>query len=139
DIEGRKQGRRSMPFITMAEAVHSFAVGQAKIALSPLQRLDMGLLVNTDNHRVLRRIQIEPDHVGGLRTELRVRRDAPTAPPLKLNAAPTQNSPYLVFAYVAQRLCQQFSIPLRKTFRRRFVEHLQHTLFRAFAVFVGLA
>jgi len=54
-----------MPFVAVAEPVHGLAVGETMIDLSPLQRLYMRLLVNTnDHHRLLRRVQIEADHVG---------------------------------------------------------------------------
>jgi hypothetical protein len=117
-VERGEQGSRAVSLIAVAETVHSFAVGQTKVALGSLQRLYMRLLVNTDDHRVLRRIQVEANHVGGLRAELRVCCDAPAAPPLELNAATAQNAPYLVLAYVPQSLRQQLPVPLRKPFRR---------------------
>jgi len=49
----------------MADAVYGFAVGQAKVTLCALRRRNTWFLVDTDAHCLLRRIQIETDHVGG--------------------------------------------------------------------------
>ena len=40
--------------------------------LGPVQRLDLGLLVDAEHDRVLRRVQVQPDHVGDLGDQLRV-------------------------------------------------------------------
>ncbi len=40
--------------------------------LGPVQRLDLGLLIHTQHDRVLRRRQVQPDHVGDLRDQLGV-------------------------------------------------------------------
>ena len=40
--------------------------------LGPVQGLDLGLLVDAEHDRVLRRVQIQPDHVGDLGDQLRV-------------------------------------------------------------------
>src|SRR5580698_7112746 len=101
-VKRGKQSGRSMAFIAVTEAVHRLAVGQTKIALSSLQGLYVRFLVNTDDHRFLRRrgIQLERRRswcistgsgFGPKAAELRVCRDAPTAPTLKLNAAPPEN------------------------------------------------
>jgi hypothetical protein len=139
DIEGSKQRGRSVPLIAVAEAVHGFSVGQSKVALGSLQSLNMRFLINTDNYSFLRRIQIETDHIGCLRAELRVGGDAPTAPPLELDAATSQNPPDMVLTDIPQSLRRKLPVTLRKPSGRRFVEYLQHTVFRVFGVLVRLA
>src|SRR5215472_1886244 len=100
-LKSREQRGRSVPFIAMAEPVYRFSVRQPKVALRPLQRLNVRFLVDTDHHRFFRRIQIQANHIGCLGSKLRVGCDAPTPPPLQLDATPPQDAPYLVFADIA--------------------------------------
>ena len=51
--------------------------GSFTVALRPLQRLDRRLLIDTENNRLGRRVDIETDHVGRFRRELRVIAFAP--------------------------------------------------------------
>jgi hypothetical protein len=53
DIEGRKQGRGSMPFVIVALARQRASIGELEIALLALQGLDGGLFVNSENERPL--------------------------------------------------------------------------------------
>jgi hypothetical protein len=71
-----------MSFIAVAESVHGFAIGHSQIALRPLQRLDMWLLVNAQHHGLFRRIQVQTDNVRRFGSELRICRNTPTPPPL---------------------------------------------------------
>src|SRR3954454_16663450 len=86
-IQCRKQRRRPMSLIAMAETIHSLAIGQSKIALRALQGLDVRLFIYAQNQRVLRWAQIQAHHVGGLRSELGFGSDAPPATSLQLNPA----------------------------------------------------
>jgi hypothetical protein len=48
--------------------------------MSAVERLDRGLLVDAEHGRVLRRVEVQPDHVSRLGLEVRVaRRDSPRA------------------------------------------------------------
>src|SRR5271167_1615290 len=49
DVQGREQGRGSMPRIPVAEAVHRLSIRQTNPALGPLQGLDRGLLIHRQN------------------------------------------------------------------------------------------
>ena len=40
--------------------------------LGPFQGLDLRLLIDTEHDRVLRRVEIQSDHIGNLRFQLRV-------------------------------------------------------------------
>ena len=55
DVQRCEKSRCSVPFVAMAEAVQGLAVRQPKIALRPLQRLNVRLLINTDHDRFLGR------------------------------------------------------------------------------------
>ena len=69
-LEGGKQGGGAVALIIVAMAGQRPAVRELEIALRSIQRLDRGLLVNTDDDRVLGRRHMEPDHVRGLGHEL---------------------------------------------------------------------
>ena len=89
----------------------------------------MGLFVYAHNNRVLGRVQIQRHHVCGLRAELGIGGDTPTAAPLELDAAAAQDAPDLVGADIAQRVSQQRAVPLPVTRRRWFIEQRQNTVF----------
>jgi hypothetical protein len=46
------------------------AVGQAQVALCAIERLDRGLLVDTEHNRVFRRRKVEADDIGSFGREL---------------------------------------------------------------------
>src|SRR6201984_3701470 len=64
NVEGGEQGRGSVPFVSVAEPGHGFAIGQLQPALGALQSLDVRLLVDRQHHRVLGRLQVEPANLG---------------------------------------------------------------------------
>ena len=65
DLERGEQGGGAV-----ADVVVGALLGMAGLhrqhLLGPVQRLDLRLLVHTEHNRVLRRVQIQPDHVGNL-------------------------------------------------------------------------
>ena len=83
------------------------AVRQLQVALRPLQRLDRGLLIDTDDDRVLGRRHIEPDHVGGLGGELRIVALAPGFAPGEVDLLGAQEAPEILHIDVAERRSQQ--------------------------------
>ncbi len=123
-----------MAFVLMVEAGHRLAVGQPKVALGPLQRLDVRLFIHRQQHRVVGRMQIQPHDVGRLGRELRVGADAPAAPPLQVNALAAQHPPDLMRRDVAQGLSHQRAAPGRVAARRRIVELGQNPPARAFVI-----
>jgi hypothetical protein len=111
NIEGGEQGRGAVTFVCMAEPCHRFAIGQLQPALGALQSLDVRLLVDRKHHRVLGRLQVEPDNVGSLLRKRRIGADTPTAPPRQRDLMPAQNPPDLMFGDVAQMPGQQAAVP----------------------------
>src|SRR5271155_816531 len=67
-LEGGKQGGGAVALIIVAMTGQRPAVRKLEIALRTLQRLDRGLLVDTDDDRVLGRRHIEPDTSAALAT-----------------------------------------------------------------------
>lgn len=84
-----KQRGRAVALVFMIEAGERLAVGQLQPALGAFQRLEMGLFVHTQHHRVLRRVQVQPDDVGDLPRKARIGADAPAAPPFQRDSVPT--------------------------------------------------
>src|SRR3974377_397581 len=123
----------------MTEAIYGFSGRQSEVSLRSLERLDVRLLVHANHGRVFRWIQVQPDDVRGFRTELRIGRDAPTSAPLELNPPPPQDAPDVIVTDVAQGLCQQTSVPLCISLRRRRIQQRQNAPLHLIAVFVGFA
>lgn len=66
-----------MPLILVALARQRTPIGQFEIALAALQGLDRWLLVNGQDQRVFRRIEIKPNDFGGFRRKVGVVTFAP--------------------------------------------------------------
>ncbi len=71
-IEGGEQRERAVTGIIMA-APFGLARTHRQQGLATIERLDLALLVDAWHHRSLRRSQVEPDDVGRLLDEQRVR------------------------------------------------------------------
>jgi len=70
-VEGGEQGGGAVAFVIMGErAASTFLHRQA--GLGTIERLNLRLLVNRQHHRMGRRVDIEPDHIGGLVDEGRI-------------------------------------------------------------------
>ena len=102
-LEGGEQRRGAVALVVVAMAGHRPAVRQLQVALRPLQRLDRGLLVDTDDDGVLRRRHVEPDHVGGLGDELRIVALAPGFAPGQVDLLGAQEAPDILHVDVAER------------------------------------
>jgi len=59
-----------------------FLIGQT--GLGAIQRLDLTLLIHTQHHGLLGRIQVQPDHVGHFLEELRIARQLESLHPVRL-------------------------------------------------------
>ena len=78
-LAGRKVQRgeqisRPVTFVVVGRRPRS-ARGHRQRRLSPVQRLPLGLLIETEHHRPFRRIQIQPDNIDELLLEVRLGRD----------------------------------------------------------------
>src|SRR5882762_6841674 len=79
-LQGRKERGRAMALVFVCKASERSTVGQANPALRPLQRLNAGLLIDTEHQRVLGRVQIEPNHISRFAAELRIGAYTPALP-----------------------------------------------------------
>ena len=116
------------------EMLARLAIRQAKVALGTLQRLDVRLLVNGEDDRILRRVEVERDDLGCLRSELRVRADAPGATALELDTVLAEHAPDLVCGDISQRLGEQPAIPRAIAIRRRLIQPGKDALLNRWAI-----
>src|SRR6202035_131655 len=107
-------------------------------ALCPLQSLNAWFFVDAEHQRVLWRIHVKADHIGGFATELRIGAHAPTLPALQMQVVLSHYPPDLVLAHIAQMLGQQSPIPAAVTGRRRLIERFQDPLFGKWGVLAAL-
>ena len=138
-LKGGEQGGGAMALVVVAEPGQRFAVGQLQPALGPLQRLDVGLFVDRQHHCILRRLQVEPDHVGRLLGKAGIGADAPAAPPRQGDLVLAQHAPDLMLGDIAQMPRQQDPVPAAVTRRRRLVQRRQDALFVLGRVVGGFA
>jgi hypothetical protein len=97
------------------------------------------LLVDRNHHRILRRLQVEPDNLGSLLRKRRIGADTPTAPPRQRDLMPAQNPPDLMFGDVAQMSGQQAAVPAPVPGRRRLIQSRQDAPLMLALVLPGLA
>src|SRR5215475_11919823 len=72
DVERGKQRRGAVPLVIMALTGQGAPVRELQVALRPLQSLDRRLLIDTEDNRLGRGVDIEADHVGRFRREIGV-------------------------------------------------------------------
>ena len=82
-LDGGKQRRRSVAFVVMSHrAAASLLQGQP--GLGPVQSLNLALLVHAEHDGLLRRVEIEADHIGELLQELRISGQLECLDPVRL-------------------------------------------------------
>ena len=52
-----------MTLVFVCKAYERSTVGQADPALCPLQRLNARILIDAEHQRILRRVQVKPNHI----------------------------------------------------------------------------
>ena len=129
-LEGGKQGGGAVALVIVAMAGQRPAVRELEIALRSLQRLDRGLLVDTDDDRVLGRRHIEPDHVGGLGHELGIVALTPGFAPGEVDLLRAQQAPDILDFGIAERGRQQRPCPAGIALGRRLIQQRQDALVR---------
>src|SRR6516164_4395797 len=107
DFERRKQSRGAVPLVVMALAGQGASVRELQIALRPLQRLDRRFLIDTEHNRLGRRIDVEADHIGGFRRELRIVALAPRLARSQIDLVLAQKAPNILNINVLQGFSQQ--------------------------------
>src|SRR5262249_43185096 len=95
NLEGSKQGRSAVTLVVMAMTGERPASGELQVSLRPLQRLDRRLFVDTDDDRILRRRDIEPNHIGGFGGKFGIVAFAPGFTPRKVDLLDAQKAPDL--------------------------------------------
>ena len=121
DLKRCEQRRGAVPLVVVALAGQGVPVRQLQITLRPLQGLDRRLFVDTED-RLGRWIDIEADHIGGFRYELRVIALAPGFAGDKVDIVLAQDAPDILNINVAQCLCQQRARPPGIAPRWRFIQ-----------------
>jgi hypothetical protein len=71
DLQRGEQRGRAGPLVVVGAPLGQ-ARGDRQHRRGPVQRLDLALLVHAHHHRLLRRSEVEPDHVPDLRIQLRI-------------------------------------------------------------------
>ena len=126
-LQRRKQGRGAVPLVLMVKAGQRLAIGQLQPALGAFESLDVRLLIDRQDDRVLRRLQVKPNDVRGFWCKLRIGADAPAPSPLQRYLVLPQHPPNLVLGDVAQVLGQQRAVPARIALGRRRVQRCQNS------------
>ena len=74
DVHARRTGRGAVALVVMGHRPAPTRLHRQR-RLGAIERLALGLLVEAEHHRPLRRVQVQPDDVDELRLEVRVVRD----------------------------------------------------------------
>jgi hypothetical protein len=86
-VERRIKRQRAMPGVLKAVSFRA-AWRQRQDRIQPIQRLDRGLLIDTEDRRVLRRVQIQSDNIGGLALKVGIVRRHVSLEPMRLEPMP---------------------------------------------------
>jgi hypothetical protein len=113
DVGRGKQRRGAMPLVIMALAGQGASVRELQIALRPLQRLDRRLLIDAENHRLGRRVDIKTDHVGRFGRERRIIALAPGLARRQIDMVLAQKPPNILNINVLQCFASQQTRPAR--------------------------
>src|SRR5690242_9775969 len=126
NLESGEQGCRAVALVVVALAGQGPSVRQLQITLRPLQRLDRRLFVDAENNRLGRWVDIETDHIGGLRRERRIVALAPRFAGGKVDLVLPQEPPDVLYVNVGQRRRQQRTRPTGIALRRRLIQKRQN-------------
>ena len=86
DLEGGRQDEGAVTLVVVGVAL-DLPGPEGQHRLGPIERLDLGLLVDREDDRSLGRGEIQPDHVGHLRHELGIPAELERLGPMGLEAA----------------------------------------------------
>lgn len=85
DVQGGKECQGSVPDIVVGHALH-VPQSHGQNGLSPVQGLNLAFLIDTENHGIFRRIQVQADDIPDLFNKKGVGRDLEMALPVRLQA-----------------------------------------------------
>ena len=109
-VERSVERERAVPIVLEAVALGP-PRAKRQHRVEAIERLDGSLLVDTEHRGVLRRIDVEPDHVGGLAFEVRIIGCHVALQPMRLKpgAPPDPRHHHVIDP---QRLCQLAAAPV---------------------------
>src|SRR5215213_9453952 len=84
-VEGSEERRRAVPFVVVRPRA-SPAPLHREARLGPLKGLDLALLIDAEDDRLLRRVQVKPDNISKLAEELRVGGDLEGLLPMRFQS-----------------------------------------------------
>ena len=106
-----KQGRSAVPLVIVALTAQGASIRQLQVTLRPFQCLDRRLLIDTENDRLGRRVDIEADHIGSLRGKRGIVALAPRFARGQIDLVLAQETPNILNINVFQRLREQRARP----------------------------
>ena len=125
-LQRSKQGRGAVPLVIVALAAQGAPARKLQVALRPLQRLDRRFLIDTENNRLGRRVDIEADHIGRFRRERAIVALAPGLTGGQIDLVLAQEAPNILNINVFQRLRQQRTRPAGIALRWRLIQKRQN-------------
>src|SRR6478609_12010909 len=133
-LQRSKQGRGAVPLVIVALAAQGAPARKLQVALRPLQRLDRRLLIDTENNRLGRRVDIEADHISRFRRERAIVALAPALTGGQIDLVLAQEAPNILNINVFQRLRQQRTGPTGIALWWRLIQKRQNPLVGRHAV-----
>src|ERR1700686_2970949 len=128
-----------MALVLMTKTRQRLAIGQSDPTLRPFQGLNGWFFIDGKDERVLGRVEIKTNNVGGFARKLRVSGNAPTVAPFQFEALLAQNAPDLIGGNIGQLLGNQPPIPAPIARRWVSIKELQHPLDGDFIIFGRLS
>ena len=125
-VECCKQRRGAVALIVVGHGSGA-ALLHRQAGLGAVEGLDLALFVDAENQRLVRRIEIEPDHILDLRGEVLVARDLERLDQMRLQPVRT---PDPLDAAVGDACCRRHAAPAPMGCIRRFLvqRHMHHLL-----------
>ena len=129
-IERRIQRQRAVPLVFEAVTLRP-SRREREPRIDAIERLNRGLLVEAEDHGVLRRGEIQTDHIGCLRLEIRIGGAHVTLEAMRLEPGPLPGPLHERVAAQAERGRERPGAPLRRPVRRRLSRPRQDPRFES--------
>src|ERR1700721_105704 len=128
-----------MTLVLMTKTRQRLAIGQSDPTLRPFQGLNGWFFIDGKDERILGRIEIKTDDVGGLARKLRIGGNAPTVAPFQFDALLAQNAPDLIGGKIGTMWGNHPPIPAPIARRRVSIKELHHPFDCDFIIFRRLS
>jgi len=119
----RQKAQRAVALVLKAVALGA-ARRERQHPVFAVQRLDRGLLVHAEHHRVRGRVQVQADHVGGLGLEVRIVRDHVPLEPVRSYAVLAPDALHRGKRHVAQLRGELAAAPVGRSVGRSALERV---------------